>query len=122
MSNWNKVLVFIKTNTHNLIMSLISTSNLKSCFVATCEENGITYQDGDIWNPYFPKFGVLKCQNCTCRVQSLHSYIRWIFKFLQNGTTYCEKLPCPPVRQCTDDDPVEETIVCCPKCTRSKLP
>ena len=34
---------------------------------------------------------------------------------------YCEKLLCPPVRQCTDDDPVGETIVCCPKCTRSKF-
>ncbi|XP_065889353.1 chordin-like isoform X2 [Dysidea avara] len=69
---------------------------------ATCEENGITYQDGDIWNPYFPKFGVLKCQNCTCK----------------SGKKICEKLSCPPVRECTADDPVEETTICCPKCTR----
>ncbi|XP_065889336.1 chordin-like [Dysidea avara] len=70
---------------------------------ATCEENGITYQDGDVWNPYFPKFGVLKCSNCTCK----------------NGTTYCEKLPCPPVRECTPDDPIEEITICCPKCNRT---
>ena len=41
-------------------------------FVVTCVQNGITYQDGDVWNPYFPKFGILKCQTCTCKV---HTYI-----------------------------------------------
>ncbi|XP_065889325.1 chordin-like [Dysidea avara] len=70
---------------------------------ATCEQNGITYQDGDVWNPYFPKFGVLKCSNCTCK----------------NGSIVCEKLSCPPVRECTADDPVEETTICCPKCKRT---
>ncbi|XP_065889331.1 uncharacterized protein [Dysidea avara] len=50
-----------------------------------------------------PKFGVLNCSNCTCK----------------NGTTHCEKLPCPPVRECTADDPIEEITIYCPKCNRS---
>ena len=35
---------------------------------ATCTENGITYKEGDTWNPYFSKFGVVKCQQCSCKV------------------------------------------------------
>ena len=39
-------------------------------YAATCTENGITYQEGDVWNPYFSKFGVVKCQICTCKVHN----------------------------------------------------
>lgn len=27
-------------------------------------------------------------------------------------------MPCPPVRECTIDDPVEDITICCPKCNR----
>ena len=37
----------------------------------------------------------------------------------QNGTVICKKLPCPPVRACTPEDPEEEEVYCCPKCNRS---
>ena len=42
----------------------------------TCKQNGFIYQDGDVWNPYFPKFGVVDCLNCTCTVMNKsHLYI-----------------------------------------------
>ena len=34
----------------------------------TCKQNGFIYQEGDVWNPYYPKFGVVDCLNCTCKV------------------------------------------------------
>lgn len=30
--------------------------------------------------------------------------------------TRCEKLPCPDVPPCGPNDPVEEFVLCCPKC------
>ena len=44
-------------------------------YAAICTENGITYQEGDVWNPYFSKFGVIKCQICTCEVCTVFSEI-----------------------------------------------
>ncbi|XP_065889345.1 chordin-like protein 1 isoform X2 [Dysidea avara] len=72
----------------------------------TCKEHGIIYHDGDTWNPYYPRFGVLDCYLCTCK----------------NGKRDCTKMPCPEVRACTADDPVEDVTICCPKCTQIPKP
>ena len=89
-----------------------------------CQELGITYQDGDTWNPYYPRFGVLDCYLCTCKVMafhfmSMHAYLCT----LQDGKRNCKRVPCPEVRACTADDPYEDVTICCPKCSRipSKL-
>ena len=47
--------------------------------IATCTENGIIYQEGDVWNPYFSKFGVIKCQICTCKVRNCFYTILSVF-------------------------------------------
>ncbi|XP_065889346.1 chordin-like protein 2 [Dysidea avara] len=79
-----------------------STSSTPAGQGKTCKEHGITYQDGDTWNPYYPRFGVLDCFLCICK----------------DGKRNCTKMPCPKVRACTADDPVEDVTICCPKCTR----
>lgn len=58
-------------------------------------------------------------------LQGIQPLVKFYFCFykyhgVQNGTTLCEAIPCPPVRACTPDDPIEEITTCCPKCNRSK--
>jgi len=62
-------------------MNLISKVRIYAIFITNCivcyfivalavicKENGFIYQEGDVWNPYFPKFGVVECFDCTCKV------------------------------------------------------
>ncbi|XP_065888420.1 chordin-like protein 2 [Dysidea avara] len=79
-----------------------STTSIPAGQNKACKEHGITYQDGDTWNPYYPRFGVLDCYLCTCK----------------DGKRNCKTVPCPEVRACTADDPYEDVTICCPKCAR----
>ena len=58
--------ILVSQGTHP--SSLQSVKYTISILGQTCKEHGITYQDGDTWNPYYPRFGVLDCFMCTCKV------------------------------------------------------
>lgn len=64
--------------------------------------DGHFFEEGQFWHPTLPDYGVVECINCTC----------------VGSQAQCEKLPCPEVPICGPDDPVEDIVVCCPKCLR----
>ena len=58
---------------------------------------------------------------CGYRSHNNHIVCLSYNSLLQDSLPHCERIPCPEVRPCNENDTVEDLILCCPTCNRSKF-